>query len=119
MKFPTPRLNELISLNEGIISIFGDFGTGKTTFALQTAIYTAKQDKEVLYIYSKPNFPTKRLGSLIKGESPDLLENIKLKLTKLLLFMFIVASFLLISRSKVYAYIEKCAVDNYQMELPK
>ena len=77
MNFPTPRLNELISSNEGIASIWGDFGIGKTTFALQTAIYTAKQDKEVLYIYSKPNFPSKRLGSLLKEESPDLLKNIK------------------------------------------
>ena len=60
MIFPTPQIQNLLIQNdeplEGIVSIFGDIGVGKTTFSLQTAINAVNQNKKVVYIYSKPNF---------------------------------------------------------------
>jgi len=76
MNFPTPQLNESISSLEGLVSVYGSFGVGKTTFALQTALKSAKIGNKVLYFYSKPNFPSQRLGSLLKVESTDFLDNI-------------------------------------------
>ena len=84
MKFPTLELNRLSSFSEdsvdGIISIFGDFGAGKTTFALQSAINAAKEDKRVIYLYSKPNFPNEKVSNILKEEPneshTDILDNI-------------------------------------------
>ncbi|MFX0187082.1 MAG: AAA family ATPase [Candidatus Hodarchaeota archaeon] len=76
MNFPIPRLNEIIKAPEGIISVWGDFGIGKTTFALQTAINTANQGKNVIYIYSKPNFPYVRVGDILKDDPKETLDNI-------------------------------------------
>ena len=72
MIFPTPQLNNLLSQNEepleGIISIYGDIGVGKTTFSLQTAINAVNQKKKVVYLYTKPNFPIEKLNNLINKE---------------------------------------------------
>ncbi|MFX1395285.1 MAG: AAA family ATPase [Promethearchaeota archaeon] len=76
MNFPTPRLNEIFESPEGIISIWGDFGVGKTTFALQTAINTSNQGKKAIYFYSKPNFPSDRVVDLLKENSIETLDNI-------------------------------------------
>ncbi len=70
MKFPTTKLDAIIrKINaiKGIFSIWGDFGVGKTTFALQTAINTVKNNENVIYIYTKPNLPYEKLMSLSKG----------------------------------------------------
>lgn len=78
MKFPTQKLNLYFKNTDplkGIISIWGDFGVGKTTFALQTAINTAKMGKQVLYIYTKPNFPSEKI-SMIQKDSFKKLVNI-------------------------------------------
>ena len=71
-----PRLNEIIESPEGIISVWGDFGVGKTTFALQTAINTSSQGNKVIYIYSKPNFPSVRVGNILKDNLKKVLDNI-------------------------------------------
>ena len=71
-----PRLNEIIESPEGIISVWGDFGVGKTTFALQTAINTSSQGNKVIYIYSKPNFPSVRIGNILKDNLKKVLDNI-------------------------------------------
>ena len=80
MYFPIPRLNEILDLSKGILSIWGDFGNGKTTFVLQTAINAVKVGKKILYFYSKPNFPSEKIMNIIqedylKGQS-DILDNI-------------------------------------------
>ncbi len=76
MNFPIPRLNEIIKAPEGNISVWGDFGIGKTTFALQTVINTANQGKNVIYIYTKPNFPSVRVGYILKDDPKETLDNI-------------------------------------------
>lgn len=75
MNFPTPKLNDIFQSTEGIFSVWGDFGVGKTTFALQTAFNAAKLGK-VIYIYSKPNFPSEKVGNIIQDKSTVILENI-------------------------------------------
>jgi RecA/RadA recombinase len=75
MKFPTSELNELFEMPEepieGIISIYGDFGVGKTTLALQTAINAAKDGKNIVYIYSKPNFPMDKVGNILQETASE------------------------------------------------
>ncbi|MFX1420603.1 MAG: AAA family ATPase [Promethearchaeota archaeon] len=77
MKFPSLRLNKyfnFINFIKGIFSVYGDFGVGKTTFALQTAINSAKNGKNVIYVYTKPNFPSEKI-MLINNESKEALDN--------------------------------------------
>jgi len=78
MKFPISKLNAIIrkiNADKGIFSIWGDFGVGKTTFAIQTALNTVKFNEKVIYIYSKPNLPYEKLLSLSKG-SEEVLDRI-------------------------------------------
>ncbi|MFX1574002.1 MAG: AAA family ATPase [Promethearchaeota archaeon] len=78
MKFPTVRLNTYFNKFEffkGIISIWGDFGVGKTTFALQTAFRNINDGKKILFFYTKPNFPTEKMLALFKT-SPQLIDKI-------------------------------------------
>ncbi|MHA2268938.1 MAG: hypothetical protein ACXAB8_14165 [Promethearchaeota archaeon] len=78
MLFPTTDLNALVKTIpsfKGIISIWGDFGVGKTTFALQTAINTIRHQSKIIYIYTKPNFPTEKILKMVKG-SLETLRNI-------------------------------------------
>ena len=70
MNFPISDLNQYfnsIDLFQGIFSIFGEFGVGKTTFALQTAINSAKMGKQVVFVYTKYNFPSSKIQLLTKN----------------------------------------------------
>ncbi|MHA2280555.1 MAG: hypothetical protein ACXAC5_06865 [Promethearchaeota archaeon] len=70
MLFPTSDLSEILKefpLFKGIISIWGDFGVGKTTFSLQTAMNTVRNENKIIYIYSKPNFPAEKIIQMSKG----------------------------------------------------
>jgi len=72
MNFPTIKLRAYFGDNNpfnGLFSVYGDFGVGKTIFALQTVINTAKLGKKVVFIYSKDNFPTEKLNSLLEIDS--------------------------------------------------
>jgi len=78
MLFPTSELSEIlknIPLFKGIISIWGDFGVGKTTLCLQTAINNVRHENKIIYIYSKSNFPAEKIIKLSK-ESIEPLKNI-------------------------------------------
>ena len=79
MHFPLTKLNAFFKSNgakEGITSLWGDFGVGKTTLSLQTANIYALNKKKVLYIYTKPIFPYKKLSSVFVNNLDDVLENI-------------------------------------------
>lgn len=70
MKFPTFEINAFLrnfDNYKGIFSVWGNFGVGKTTFVLQTAINTVKDKKKVIYIYTKPNLPSEKILTLSKG----------------------------------------------------
>ena len=85
MKFPHPRLNrQFLSENvvKGIFSVFGGFGVGKTTFALQTALNSIKEGQDALFFYSKPNLPVQKFKDIFRGVrnelSQDTLDSFKL-----------------------------------------
>ncbi|TFG29911.1 MAG: hypothetical protein EU532_02295 [Promethearchaeota archaeon] len=78
MHFPISQLNTIFDsskLIRGIISIWGDFGIGKTTLALQSAINTAKFNK-VIFIYTKPDLPYEKIGKFLEDDNSDVLNNI-------------------------------------------
>ena len=72
MNFPIPKLSAFFkddSAINGLFSVFGDFGVGKTIFALQTIVNAAKLGKTVLFIYSKNNFPMEKINNLLELDS--------------------------------------------------
>lgn len=69
MIFPISTLNaqfKRFTPYTRIISVWGDFGVGKTTFALQTAMISTKNDGKSIFIYSKPNFPFEKIHEIFK-----------------------------------------------------
>lgn len=79
MHFPLFQINKTIGPSElikGIFSIWGEIGVGKTIFAIQTAIINALNGKNVIYIYSKPNFPYERIKNIVQTNSKNLLDKI-------------------------------------------
>ena len=79
MHFPLTKVNEFFKSTkgkEGITSLWGDFGVGKTTLSLQTANIYALSKKKVLYIYTKPNLPIKKINTVFETNLDDALGNI-------------------------------------------
>ena len=79
MQFPLTKVNEFfksIGAKGGITSLWGDFGVGKTTLSLQTANIYALNKKKVLYIYTKPNLPFKKISAVFENNLEDVLERI-------------------------------------------
>ncbi|MBY8989493.1 MAG: AAA family ATPase [Candidatus Lokiarchaeota archaeon] len=75
MIFPIPILNAYFKRNpfgKGIVSVWGDFGVGKTTFALQTLYNTNKKGSESIYIFTKPTFPYERINRIMQESKEDL-----------------------------------------------
>ena len=66
MKFPLNQISEFFSPYEGIFSIWGDVGVGKTTFSLQCA-HLNSTDGKVLYLYTKPTLPTLKIKNIISN----------------------------------------------------
>lgn len=129
MKFPTLELNKWINsikILKGIFSVFGDFGVGKTTFALQTAINTAKIGKNIIYVYTKPNFPSEKI-QLIKKDSKEILDNIIFvhitnfdELYRVIFnFEFLVLNFLNEKMTKLNFIIIDSITNLYNLELNK
>ena len=129
MKFPTLELNKYFnSINtlQGIFSVFGDFGAGKTTFAIQTALNYAKADKSVIYIYTKPSFPYEKIR-LISRSFNQIYENIffihKLNFIELhsLIFNleFLILNYLTKNKPKFNLIIIDSITNLYRLELNK
>ncbi|MHA1689467.1 MAG: hypothetical protein ACTSUN_09065, partial [Promethearchaeota archaeon] len=80
MYFPIPKINEFFRLStliNGIISIYGDFGIGKTTLALQVALKAAEKGARVIFLYTKPIFPLQKLHDLsFKFKALNALDNL-------------------------------------------
>jgi RecA/RadA recombinase len=79
MDFPIKQIDDFfnsIDTFEGITSLWGDFGVGKTTLSLQTAYINALSGSKVIYIYSKPNFPYNKIDSVIEKNLDEVLDNI-------------------------------------------
>jgi len=127
MKFPTLELNNYLNslkILQGIFSVYGDFGVGKTTFALQTAISSAKLGKSVIYVYTKPNIPSEKI-LLINKDSNKILENILFiqttdfyELNKIIFnFEFLVLKFLKMNQPKFDLIIIDSITNLYRLEL--
>ena len=79
MQFPLTKVNEFFNstgAKEGIASLWGNFGVGKTTLSLQTANIYALNKKKVLYIYTKPNLPFEKISAVFENNLEDVLERI-------------------------------------------
>ena len=77
MQFPLTQINKFFKSTNNkkrITSIWGDFGVGKTTLSLQTANSYALNKKKVLYIYTKPNLPFKKISAVFENNLEDVLE---------------------------------------------
>jgi len=129
MKFPILELNKYFnSLNilHGIFSVFGDFGVGKTTFALQTAINSAKLGKFIIYVYTKPKFPSEKV-MLINKNSEDILDNILFiqttnfdELNRIIFnFEFLILKYLNKNKTKLELIIIDSITNLYRLELSK
>ena len=73
MNFSNSKLDSIIDPSIRLISVWGDMGVGKTTFALQTATNIAKNAKlrdKGLFIYSKPDFPLNKIANIL-GDNPS------------------------------------------------
>ena len=78
MQFPLIKINEFLKstkAKEGVTSLWGNFGVGKTTLSLQTAKKYALNRKKVLYIYTKPNLPFIKISNVFENNLEDVLEN--------------------------------------------
>jgi len=127
MKFPNIELNKYVNSKRpqlGIFSIFGDFGVGKTTFALQTAINSAKLGKLVIFVYTKPNFPSEKI-QLISKDSDEILDKILFIQTTsfndlyriIFNFEFLVLKFLKKTQQKLNLIIIDSITNLYRLEL--
>jgi len=70
MIFSDSKLNKIIDSSIRLISVWGDFGAGKTTFALQIASNIAKIGNNGLFLYSKPDFPLNKIANIL-GDNPS------------------------------------------------
>ena len=81
MDFPLKILNDRVkSLDQfnGYLSVWGDYGVGKTTFSLQTAFHNSSLGKIVLFVYTKPNLPYEKIKNLSQKFTKDELNNFHL-----------------------------------------
>lgn len=79
MQFPFNRINKFLQssdISEGIFSVWGDIGVGKTTFSIQTAVNSALKGNRVIFIYTKYCFPFEKLDIFIQNNNQKLLDNI-------------------------------------------
>lgn len=79
MQFPLSKISDFfkpIDIKEGIYSIWGDFGVGKTTYSLQTAKLHALNKKKILFIYTKPNIPYDRISFVFETALDAVLETV-------------------------------------------
>lgn len=66
-----------ILLQNAILSIWGEVGVGKTSLSLQVAFKNALNEHNIIYIYTKPNFPFEKVYNFTQQLSNKILNNIK------------------------------------------
>ncbi len=127
MRFPILELNQhfnSIEILPGIFSVFGDFGVGKTTFALQTAINSAKLGQEVIFVYTKPNVPSVKIQLLNKNSNKILDKILFIQTTRfselykiIFNFEFLFLNFLKENKKKFNIIIIDSITNLYRLEL--
>lgn len=79
MKIPLKAVNDqlnAIKKADDLLSIWGEFGVGKTTFSIQIALANVSKYNQVYYIYSKPNLPIENLKNMIEHKKIVHTENL-------------------------------------------
>ena len=79
MKIPLKPLDDqLNAIKKGhkLLSIWGEFGVGKTIFSIQIALENINKHIKGYYIYSKPNFPVEIFNKIIENRKFKHFENI-------------------------------------------
>jgi predicted ATP-dependent serine protease len=71
-------LLNLKKVNQGIISIWGDFGVGKTTLSLQILFQNSINDYKGIFIYSKPNYPVTQFNNIFGKQRQKIISNVLL-----------------------------------------
>ncbi|NHJ21909.1 MAG: hypothetical protein EAX91_13260 [Candidatus Lokiarchaeota archaeon] len=128
MQFPLSKISEFfkpIDIKEGIYSVWGDFGVGKTTYSLQTAKLYALKKRKILFIYTKPNIPYDKISFVFENALEAVLDTISFqKLTtfeEMYKFIFNLEFFVLEdlkSKKKVFnLIIIDSMTDLYRLEL--
>jgi RecA/RadA recombinase len=101
MNFSNSKLDSIIGSSIRLISVWGDMGVGKTTFALQIAANIAKIGNNGLFLYSKPDFPLNKIANILGDNPSEILDKIS----------FIYASDFFILRKLVFNF-EFLLLDN-------
>ena len=101
MNFSNSKLDSIIGSSIRLISVWGDMGVGKTTFALQIAANIAKIGNNGLFLYSKPDFPLNKIANILGDNPSEILNKIS----------FIYASDFFILRKMVFNF-EFLLLDN-------
>ena len=128
MHLPVQKLFDNLQVESplsDIVSIWGDMGIGKTTLALQMAIYNVKKNKKVLFIYSKPQLPVERIQAFSKDLSPDFrdkicfikITNFKKLYSYLLYFEFEILNMKSTQKQEIDLIIIDSLTDLYRIEL--
>jgi RecA/RadA recombinase len=79
MKIPLKVLNDQLNAVKkkyDLLSIWGEFGVGKTIFSIQIALENISTYNQVYYIYSKPNLPLENLKDMIEYKKSIHLDNL-------------------------------------------
>ncbi|MFX0024953.1 MAG: hypothetical protein ACFE8M_00950 [Candidatus Hermodarchaeota archaeon] len=122
---PFNELFNLIFPIKGILSVWGDFGVGKTTFSLQKAINYASGKNKIIYIYTKPNTPFEKINNFAQKSVRNALDNIifikSLNFEDLYSLVFNLEFIVLDAYKKPYNSIELIIIDSitdlYRLEL--
>jgi RecA/RadA recombinase len=122
---PFNELFDYIFPIKGILSVWGDFGVGKTTFSLQKAISYASGKNKIIYIYTKPNFPLEKINNSIQKSVRNPLDKIifikSLNFEDLYSLVFNLEFIVLDTYKKLNTAIELIVIDSitdlYRLEL--
>ena len=79
MKIPLKSVNDQLNAikeEDDLLSIWGEFGVGKTILSIQIALANVSKYNQVYYIYSKPNLPIENLKDMIEHQKIVHFENL-------------------------------------------
>ncbi|MBD3196472.1 MAG: hypothetical protein GF317_15540 [Candidatus Lokiarchaeota archaeon] len=71
IQFPIQQINKKLEAYfpiNNIISIFGEFGVGKTTLCLQIIENLISKNQKIFYLYTKPKIPINRINDILNGK---------------------------------------------------
>lgn len=112
---------DIIFPKKGILSIWGDYGVGKTTLSLQKALNFAFDSKKSIYIYTKMNFPFEKIKNFIQKSTSNPLDNIifikSLDFEDLYSLVFNLEFIILKNPKNFYLIIIDSITDLYRLEL--